>query len=347
MSTPPDWTNNRGAPAGHVDFAVVIPCYRVRRHILDVLVAVGPEWGRIFVVDGACPGQSGRFVQDNITDPRVQSMFRINNKKVGGAKVTGCRAALAAGAWFIARVDGDGQMDPRLLPLLAAPLVRSEADYAKGNRFYSLYNVRKMPRLRLFGNAVLSFITKLSSGYWSIFDPTNGFTVIHASALGRLELSDLSERYFFESDMLAKLGGIRAVTLDVPMEAVYGDERSNLRIRRVLFEFLFKHAREFFKRVLYSYFLRDFNIASLQLVFGTILFVFGTVFGTVHWVRSATVGVPATAGTVLVAALPVLLGFQLLLSFVGYDIANEPRVPLQRLAGPVPTPIPPYPATPG
>ena len=328
------------------DFAVVIPCYRVRRHILGVLAGIAPEWGRIFVVDDACPEQSGRLVQENVTDPRVQVLFHPVNKGVGGAMVTGYRAALAAGARFVAKLDGDGQMDPRLLSLLAAPLVRGEADYAKGNRFYSLYNVRRMPRLRLFGNAVLSFITKLSSGYWSIFDPTNGFTVIHAGALRRLELSDLSERYFFESDMLAKLGGIRAVTLDVPMEAVYGDERSNLRIRRILPEFLAKHAREFLKRLLYSYFLRDFNIASLQLVFGTILFVFGTVFGTAHWVRSARVGVPATAGTVLVAALPVLLGFQLLLSFIGYDIANEPRAPLQRLVGSLP-PAPPYPPTSG
>ena len=201
--------------------------------------------------------------------------------------------------------------------------------------------------MRLFGDAVLPFITKLSSGYRSIFDPTNGFTLIHASALGRLELNNLSERSFFESDMLANLGGLRAVVVDVPMEAIYGDERSNLRVRRVLPEFLLKHAREFLKRLLYSYFLRDFNIASLQLVFGAILFVFGVVFGAIHWVQSTTAGVPATAGTVLVAALPVLLGFQLLLSFVGYDIANEPRVPLQRLANPVPNSGPPYPPTSG
>jgi len=328
-------------------FAVVIPCYRVRRHILGVLAAIGPEWGRIFVVDDACPEQSGQFAQENVTDPRVQVLFHPVNKGVGGAMVTGYRAALAGGARFIAKLDGDGQMDPHLLSLLAAPLVRGEADYAKGNRFYSLYNVRKMPRLRLFGNAVLSFITKLSSGYWSIFDPTNGFTVIHAAALGRLELNNLSERYFFESDMLANLGGLRAVAVDVPMEAIYGDEQSNLRIRRILPEFLAKHAREFLKRLLYSYFLRDFNIASLQLVFGAILFVFGVVFGAIRWVQSAETGMPATAGTVLVAALPVLLGFQLLLAFIGYDIANEPRVPLQRLAGPVPTPIPPYPPTSG
>ena len=329
------------------DFAVVIPCYRVKRHILSVLAAIGPEWGQIWVVDDACPENSGRYVQEHVTDPRVRVLFHPDNKGVGGAMVTGYRAALAAGARFIAKLDGDGQMDPRLLPLLAAPLVHGEADYAKGNRFYSLYNVRKMPRLRLFGNAVLSFITKLSSGYWSIFDPTNGFTVIHASALSRLELNNLSERYFFESDMLANLGGLRAVVVDVPMEAIYGDEQSNLKIRRVLFEFLLKHAREFLKRLLYSYFLRDFNIASLQLVFGTILFAFGVVFGAIHWVRSTEAAVPATAGTVLVAALPVLLGFQLLLSFIGYDIANEPRMPLQRLAAPVPTQAPPYPATSG
>jgi dolichol-phosphate mannosyltransferase len=104
--------------------------------------------------------------------------------------MAGYRAAMSNGADILVKVDGDGQISPRLIPLLIAPLLRGEADYAKGNRFYSIYNIRQMPRTRLFGNAVLSFLTKLSSGYWSIFDPTNGFTAVHVAALS----PDISHR---------------------------------------------------------------------------------------------------------------------------------------------------------
>ena len=134
-------------------------------------------------------------------------------------------------------------MDARLFPTLIAPIAHGIADYTKGNRFYSLYNVKDMPKVRLFGNSTLSFLTKLSSGYWKIFDPTNGFTAIHASALKQLEFTNISGRYFFESDMLINLGNIRAVVYDVPMQAFYGSEKSGLRPHRVAPEFLRKHIR--------------------------------------------------------------------------------------------------------
>lgn len=314
--------------------AVVIPCYRVARHILSVLNGIGPECSLVFVIDDCCPEGSGRLVEEKSRDPRVRVIYHEVNRGVGGAVVTGYRAALAAGATIVIKIDGDGQMDPRLLGLFAAPLLRQEADYAKGNRFYSVRNVRGMPAVRIFGNSALSFVTKLSSGYWSIFDPTNGYTAIHAAALSRIELDGLSRRYFFESDMLISLAGIRAVVRDIPMEAVYGDEVSGLRIRRVALEFLFKHLRELGKRILYSYFLRDFNLASLDLIAGVLLLGFGGIFGATEWERSIRTDVPATTGTVILATLPIILGFQLLLSFLSYDIANEPEVPLQKVAEP-------------
>ena len=161
---------------------------------------------------------------------------------------------------------------------------------------------------RLYGNAGLSFMTKLSSGYWGIFDPTNGYTAIHAAALNSIEFANVSERYFFETDMLINLGNARAVVADVPMEAVYGDEVSNLHIRKELWHFFAKNMRELTKRIFYTYFLRDFSPASLQLLFGAIFLIFGTIYGAVQWGHSVSSGEVASTGTVMIAVLPIILG---------------------------------------
>lgn len=313
-----------------VRIAVVVPCYRVTRHVLAVLAGIGPEVSRIFAVDDCCPEGSGDFIERNVTDPRVRVLRHERNKGVGGAVVTGYRAAIEEGLDIVVKVDGDGQMDPALIPRFAAPVAAGEADYAKGNRFFSVTAVRGMPRVRLFGNAVLSFLTKLSSGYWSVFDPTNGYTAVHCRALAALDLSTLSERYFFETDMLIRLGEVRAVVVDVPMRAVYGDEVSGLKIRQILGEFLGKHLKAVLRRIVYQYFLRDFSFASLNLVIGLALFVFGTLFGAVEWWVSLRSGVPATTGTVMLAAMPIIAGLQMLLFFFSSDIASEPKRPLQQ-----------------
>ena len=294
--------------------AVIIPCYRVSRHVLEVIARIGPEVSMVFAVDDACPDGSGRLIQAECRDARVRVLFHNENKGVGGAVITGYRAALAAGAEIMVKVDGDGQMDPALIPSFVAPIANGIADYTKGNRFSTVYAVRRMPAVRILGNSVLSFLTKLSSGYWTIFDPTNGYTAAHVAALWQIELRNLSNRYFFESDMLINLGSVRAVVMDIPMEAVYGDEKSGLKITSAIGEFLQKHIKEFCKRIIYNYFMRDFSLASLNFVLGLLLFWSGVLFGVVEWWRSVTTGVPASAGTVLLAALPVILGFQLLLS---------------------------------
>lgn len=309
--------------------AVVIPSYRVKAHILDVIARIGPEVAMIFVVDDACPDGSGAHVGEQCRDPRVRVLRHEVNRGVGGAMMTGYRAALGAGADIIVKVDGDGQMDPALIPHIARPVLARQADYAKGNRFHSLWNVRRMPRVRLYGNAALSFMTKLSSGYWGIFDPTNGYTAIHAAALERIEFANVSERYFFETDMLINLGNARAVVADVPMEAVYADEVSNLRIRSELWPFLRTHLREVVKRIFYTYFLRDFSPATLQLLIGAIFLLFGTIYGAAEWYRSVSTGEIASTGTVMIAVLPIILGVQLLLNFLAFDMANEPKVPIQ------------------
>lgn len=307
---------------------VVIPCYKVRAHVLGVLAAIGSEVDRIFCVDDACPEGAGDFIQQHCKDPRVRVLFNSVNRGVGGAVIAGYRAALEIGATVVVKVDGDGQMDPRLIARFIAPILDDTADYTKGNRFYNLADVQRMPGFRVLGNAGLSFLTKLSSGYWHVFDPTNGYTAIHGAVLRELPLERLAERYFFESDILHRLYLARAVVVDVPMRSVYGEEVSNLRISRVLLPFLWSNLRNTARRLLYCYFLRDFTAASLEMLVGVPLVAFGMVFGAVAWLASINSGVPATAGTVMTAAFPIMTGVQLLLAAIGHDISAVPRVPM-------------------
>ncbi len=310
--------------------AVVIPCYRVNNHIIGVINDIGPEVWRIYIIDDKCPDRSGDHVKANCQDPRIVILRQTKNLGVGGAVMAGYQAAIADGADIIVKVDGDGQMDPALIPVLIEPILAGEADYTKGNRFFDLEEVRSMPRIRLFGNAVLSFMTKLSSGYWNLFDPTNGYTAIHAEVARHLPFQKISRRYFFETDMLFRLSTFRAVVLDVPMEAKYGDEISNLKISKIIGEFIIKHIRNFTKRIFYNYYLRDCSLASLELPLGLILFIFGIIFGGWQWIISASEGTTTSAGTVMLSALPVLTGLQLILSFIAYDIASVPVRPTHK-----------------
>ena len=308
--------------------AVVIPCFRVREQVLDVIAAIGPEVGWIFAVDDACPEHSGRWIEEHCRDPRVKVLRHEVNQGVGGAVMTGYRAALETAAEVIVKIDGDGQMDPALLPRFAAPLLAGLADYAKGNRFHRIGFVRRMPWVRLFGNAVLSFLTKLSSGYWQIADPTNGYTAIRRELVAELELDRVSRRYFFESDLLYHLYEVGAVVADVPMVARYEGEPSSLRPMRVIGPFLLGHLRNTARRVLYDYFVRGFSVASVELVLGAVLWLWGAGYGAWQWLESIRSGTPATAGTVMLAALPIILGSQMLLSWLNFDVNAEPRMPV-------------------
>lgn len=322
-----DEDQNAYSNAGNIRIAVVIPCYKVKRHILGVITGIGDEVWRIYVVDDACPDGSGEHVEVLCLDPRVRVIYHEHNQGVGGAVMTGYREAIADDAEIIVKLDGDGQMDTSLIPYFIEPILAGEADYTKGNRFFDLEEINAMPKLRLFGNAVLSLMTKLSSGYWDLFDPTNGYTAIHAEVVRHLPFSKISRRYFFETDILFRLNTLRAVVVDVPMNAKYGDEVSNLRISKIVGEFLIKHVRNFMKRVFYNYYLRDMSLASIELPLGLVLLLAGTGYGGYHWLESARVGVVTPAGTVMLAALPILMGLQLILAFVGFDIASVPRRP--------------------
>lgn len=307
---------------------VVIPAYRVKKHILEVIKKIPATVERVIVVDDACPEESGLWVQRECHDPRVEVLFHTENRGVGGATITGYRAALSGSSSIVVKLDGDGQMDPARIARLALPIQLGRADYSKGNRFFNLEDIQNMPGIRIFGNITLSFINKFTSGYWNIVDPTNGFTAIHRDVLRFLPLDKIDPRYFFESDMLFRLNVLRAVVHDVPMPAYYGDEKSNLRVTHTLLNFPLKYINRALKRIFYNYFLRDFNVGSLELIVGFGLTLGGAIFGTWKWHEAGLEGRAATSGTVMLASLPIILGVQLLLSALHYDVERSPKEPL-------------------
>jgi hypothetical protein len=207
-------------------------------------------------------------------------------------------------------VDGDGQMDTSRINELIAPILNGKAEYTKGNRFFHVDQLGEMPLHRLIGNAGLSFVSKLSSGFWNVFDPNNGFTAISAKTLNQLPLNKIDNGYFFESDMLFRLNLIGARVMDIPMPAQYGDEVSSLRIGRIVYEFPFKHLRNFWKRIMYTYYLRDFNLASIELPLGMLLCTVGSILGLRSWIVGISSGEPTTPGTLIFDALCAPMGFQ-------------------------------------
>lgn len=306
--------------------AVVIPCYQAKATIRDVLAGIGPEVSAIYCVDDASTdGTAALVTQAMSRDSRIHLIMRPVNGGIGAAMVDGYRAAIADGVHAMVKIDSDGQMNPALIAHFAAPILDGQADYVKGNRFFTIDSVRSMPTLRIVGNAGLSFLTKLSTGYWDLFDPTNGYTAIHADVAAALPLERLHRRYFFESDLLFRLGIARARILELPMVAHYGEETSHLSVVKCFVTFPGLHARNILKRIFYSYFLRNFSIASLNLVLGILLAGFGLTFGLEQWIAAAVSGTAATAGTVMLSALPFLLGVQMLLSFLAHDMAMTPR----------------------
>lgn len=306
---------------------LVVPCYKVKSHILRV-IARTPGWIEgIVCVDDACPDGSADFIEAENVDSRVVVVRLPKNLGVGGATLAGYAEAARRGARVMVKVDGDDQMDLGLAGQLVAPILLGEADYAKGNRFTSISHLTTMPTVRVLGNAMLSFAAKLSTGYWNIFDPTNGYTAIESTVAQLVMTKRISRRFFFETDLLYHLGTLRAVVRDVPMPARYADEISNIRIGQIVGPFALKHLRNFAQRVVGQYFVRDFNAASLELVIGTFSLLFGVGYA-LSYLANRVPGQAASAGVVMLAALPVILGAQFLLQAMNFDVLNVPNRPI-------------------
>lgn len=304
--------------------AVAIPAFNVAGQIESVLARIPGCVDRVYVVDDASPDGLAEVVR-KFADPRVQVLRHAKNKGVGGATVRGMQEALRDGHDIVIKCDGDGQMDPTDIPSLLQPLLNGSADHAKGSRFHHLRTLRRMPKWRFVGNIGLTFLTKLASGYWNVLDPVNGFLATRAEVLRSIQLSKISPRYFFETDLLIRLNIAEARVADVPLPARYGDERSALSVTRALFSFPPRLLAGLARRIFWRYLFYDVSPIAIFAALGTLFLGFGVVFGSYEWAEHALSGVPTPVGTVILAALPTILGFELFLQAIVLDIHNTPR----------------------
>jgi dolichol-phosphate mannosyltransferase len=302
----------------------IIPAYRARATIQRVVRRALEVVDLVIVVDDACPESSGEAVSD--FGARVRVVRHARNRGVGGATKTGILEALKLGVTYIVKIDADDQMDPSFVPQMVDIFERCpEIDLVKGNRFADSATVRTMPLGRLLGNAGLTLLIKFSSGYWTIVDPTNGFIALRADALRATEIERLADRYFFEIDLLCSFGIRRRGIAELEMPAIYGGERSSLSISSALLTFPFKLASRFLLRLLVNYLIVELNVGSLCGLIGLPLLLFAVIFGAHEWAVSVSTGVPRPTGTIVLALLLFMIGFQLSLQAVLYDVQFSPR----------------------
>ena len=303
---------------------VVIPAYKVVKQIRNVIQSLPSTVEHIIVVDDKCPYSSGKEAE-KINDKRIEILYRERNGGVGAAMITGYKKAIQLGCDIVIKIDGDGQMDPAYIDKLIAPLINDKADYTKGNRFMNPHILKIMPKIRLIGNSVLSFWTKISSGYWNVMDPTNGYTAIRKEILENLELDKISKRYFFESDMLINLNTINAVVMDISMHSKYGEEKSSLSVWKAIIQFPPKLLGGFIKRLFLKYFIYDFNMASIYMLIGVPVFIIGVLFGLIEWHDSVINNTTKPLGTIMLLTLSITLSFQMLLQAISIDINSTPK----------------------
>jgi glycosyltransferase involved in cell wall biosynthesis len=314
---------------GQFAIAAVVPAFRVEKEIAEVLRSLPAYVRHVIVVNDASPDGTRAVVdKEAAVDDRVVLLNHETNQGVGGAMVTGFRKALELRAQVVVKIDGDGQMSPLDLPRLLVPLVRGEADYTKGNRFRDFRALRRMPSLRRLGNIGLSFLAKAATGYWTCFDPTNGFVAVRAEVLRQLPLEKIDRTYFFETSMLGQLYLLGAKVRDVALPARYGQETSNLSIRKVLWQFPGRLFRCFARRLILKNYVYDFTMESIYLLFGLPTLLAGVLYGGSNWLAYAARGVGAPTGTVVISALLIILSFQMLLAAIAIDLEAVPAAPL-------------------
>jgi glycosyltransferase involved in cell wall biosynthesis len=310
-----------------VRVGVVIPAYRVAAHIEQVIHGIPRFVSAIVVVDDKSPDDTAARVE-RLADPRVTLIRHDVNQGVGGAMISGFRECIRQKLDVVVKMDGDDQMDPAHMPRILEPLLDGRADMAKGNRYSSLESLKQMPLVRVAGNAGLTFLVKMASGYWNTFDPANGYIAIRTSVLERLDLASLPKRYFFESGFLIELGIQRAVIVDVPIHARYGDERSSLSVPRTLIGFPPRLVFGLLRRLFWRYFVHDFSAVSVFLLCGIPSLLFGAAYAAYWYWGPHMRGEIATAGDVMETAMPIILGVQFILQAVVLDVQGVPRTPL-------------------
>jgi glycosyltransferase involved in cell wall biosynthesis len=306
--------------------AVVIPTYKAEVHLTDVLDGL-PDWiDQIIVVDDACPRKSGDIAENlSQTNDKIIVIRHEKNQGVGGAVITGYKKSIELGCDVTVKMDSDDQMDPVYISSLITPIIEGKAGYTKGNRFVDFKALRSMPTLRLMGNSALSFTVKACSGYWSMMDPTNGYTAIARSTIEKLNLDKIAKRYFFETDMLISLNIQSTVIQDVPVPARYGNEKSSLSIRNTMTRFPYLLLKGLTKRFILKYLIYDFNMASIYVLVGGPMLLWGIFYGLYKWIENTVDHVATPTGTIMLSVLPLILGTQFIIAAINIDINSAPK----------------------
>jgi glycosyltransferase involved in cell wall biosynthesis len=304
---------------------VVIPVYKVATYIENVVSGIPSFIDEIIVVDDKCPENSGAII-DKLDIYNVTVIYHETNQGVGGAVMSGFLMAFdKKGADIVVKIDGDGQMDCSYISKFIEPIIKGDANYTKGNRFMDFKLLKMMPKMRLLGNSALSFLIKMASGYWNMMDPTNGFIAISRDAFQNLNIEKIAKRYFFESDLLINLNIYNIVVRDISIPTKYGNEKSSLNILKTLFEFPPLIFKGLLKRIFFKYYIYDFNMASIYILLGMPMVLFGSIFGLIKWISGIIYDVNNSTGTIMLAVLPLILGTLFILQAIQIDINNVPK----------------------
>lgn len=302
---------------------VVVPAHNEQELIATVITTMPAFVDHIVVVDDRSTDETVARAEA-VGDPRVQVLRRPVNGGVGAAVLDGHRVMRELGVDASVVMAGDAQMDPDYLGSLLDPLVGGHIGFAKANRFFSATSYQGMPRHRVIGNVALSFLTKMSSGYWHLFDPQNGYTALGRQALDRLDLDLVATGYDFENSLLVHLNVLEIPAVDVPIPAVYGNEVSGIKLGKVVPRLLSTLWHGFWYRIRHRYVAPSFSPVALLLFTGLLLLGFGLLVGVFVVVNS--IGPPtASAGTVLLAATPAMTGIHLLVNALLLDIQGSPK----------------------
>lgn len=302
--------------------AVVVPAWNVEDRIAKVLTTMPSFVDHVFVVDDCSRDRTGQVAQDTSVPYQVHVVRHERNLGVGAAIVTGYRHALKQGADAVAVMAGDGQMDPAELRSICQPVVDGQVDYVKGNRLLHTDVRRVMPRYRFIGNAVLSLLTKLASGYWRLMDFQTGYTAISREMLGLMPVDKLYPRYGFPNDVLVKLNVLNARVREIPIRPVYDGQSSNIRLGRVVPTISWILIKGFFWRIREKYIIRDFHPLVFFYLFGLVAFAFGLLFGLYLVVYRLAAG-PVSGTSALFAALFFLSGSQSLFFAMWFDMESN------------------------
>jgi len=302
--------------------AVVIPAYNEEQLIAPTVSGVPEFVDRIYVVDDRSKDGTVAAVRD-LSDPRVELIEHERNEGVGGAIITGYRRALAERIDVTAVMAADSQMDPGDLEALVAPVARGEVDYAKANRLFTGQAWQLIPRYRYLGNAVLSLLTKVASGYWHVADSQSGYTAIGLPMLELLDLDRIYRRYGFPNDMLVHLNVWNARVRDYPSRPIYGvGERSGIKLRKVVPTISWLLAKGFFWRMLQKYVIRDFHPLVFFYLLGFLMTAIGLALGIAETVLRL-LGNQVSVATVVLVALLLIFGSQFTLFAMWFDMESN------------------------